>query len=124
VEDRSKDRYWLEYLPEWRSRLEPLGCKVEISQCTYEIAKVKGDGVSLVIYAHRSSNTYNARIRDNGSKDKKAAAHAIAASKLWCKHLCSLTAIMNAQGKEGAEMSEELLPGMGTAEEAAAKEQP
>jgi hypothetical protein len=49
----------------------PLGCAVERSSADYEIAKVKGDGVSLVIYPHRTTaGNHHARVRDNGSKNK------------------------------------------------------
>lgn len=52
----------------------PFGCVVERSSAMFEIAKVKGDGVSLVIYPHKTSaNNYHARVRDNGSKDKAKA---------------------------------------------------
>lgn len=51
-----------------------LSCTVEISTADYEIAKVKGPGVSLVIYPHKTSaRNHHARVRDNGSKDKRAA---------------------------------------------------
>ncbi|AKR55742.1 hypothetical protein XM25_08010 [Devosia sp. H5989] len=52
-----------------------LGCTVEPSAHAYEIAKVKGEGISLVIYSHTTTSTRNksARVRDNGSKDKEAA---------------------------------------------------
>lgn len=53
----------------------PLGCTVERSTAQYEIAKVKGEGVSLVIYPHKSTpGNYHARVRNNGSKDKAKAA--------------------------------------------------
>lgn len=55
--------------------LTPLGCTVERSMADYEIAKVKGEGVSLVIYPHRTTAlNHHARVRDNGSKDKVKAA--------------------------------------------------
>jgi hypothetical protein len=52
----------------------PLACTVELSAADYEIAKVNGAGVSLVIYPHKTSaRNHHARVRDNGSKDKRAA---------------------------------------------------
>jgi hypothetical protein len=61
--------------------LTPFGFAVERSLADYEIAKVTGHGVSLVIYPHKVSSTGNrhVRIRDNGSKDKTLAAHTIKA---------------------------------------------
>jgi len=52
-----------------------LGCQVEPSAAAYEIAKVSGDGVQLIIYPHTVKSTRNqhARVRDNGSKDKSRA---------------------------------------------------
>lgn len=52
----------------------PFGCVVERSPHDYEIATVRGDGVQLVIYPHRTTaGHHHARVRDNGSKDKIAA---------------------------------------------------
>lgn len=56
------------------------GCEVERSTAQYEIAKVKGNGVSLVIYPHRTtSGHYHVRVRDNGSKDRQSAGSVMAA---------------------------------------------
>lgn len=58
----------------------PLGCTVERSDADYEIAKVKGPGVALVIYQHRTTaRNYHARVRNNGSKDAVRAADVMAA---------------------------------------------
>lgn len=58
----------------------PLFCTVERSTADYEIAKVKGDGVSLVIYPHKSSaGHYHLRVRDNGSKRPQFAARVMGA---------------------------------------------
>lgn len=52
----------------------PLGCTVERSSHDYEVATVRGDGVQLVIYPHKTTaGHHHARVRDNGSKDKPAA---------------------------------------------------
>lgn len=52
----------------------PLGCSVVRSDANYEIAKVRGDGVSLVLYPHRTTAmNYHVRVRNNGSKDKAKA---------------------------------------------------
>jgi len=61
----------------------PLGLVVNPSEHPYEILTVKGDGVSLVIYEHKTSSTGNvsARIRDNGSKNKAKAREALVAFK-------------------------------------------
>jgi len=57
-----------------------IGCTVERSAADHEIAKVKGDGVSLVIYPHKTTaGHHHARVRDNGSKDKQAAARVMMA---------------------------------------------
>lgn len=74
----------------WADELEyaamiaaPLGLAVALSPHDYEIATVKGDGVSLLIYPHKTSSTGNvsARMRDNGSKDKGRARAALLAFK-------------------------------------------
>lgn len=52
----------------------PLGYTVTPSTAAYEIAKVHGPGVALVIYPHKTSASHHhARVRDNNSKDKAAA---------------------------------------------------
>jgi hypothetical protein len=52
----------------------PFACTVTSSTAQYEIAKVNGPGVALVIYPHKtSSGHHHARVRDNNSKDKAAA---------------------------------------------------
>jgi len=57
-----------------------LGCTVERSAADYEIAKVKGDGVSLVIYPHKTTaGHHHARVRDNGSKNPVRAAEVMTA---------------------------------------------
>lgn len=54
---------------------KPLGCTVEKSKAMFELATVKGDGVSLVIYPHRTTaGNYHLRVRDNSSKDRAKAA--------------------------------------------------
>lgn len=60
---------------EWATAVcAPLGCTVERSTAMFEIAKVKGDGVSLVIYPHRTTaGHYHARVRNNGSKNPEQA---------------------------------------------------
>jgi hypothetical protein len=62
----------------------PIGCTVTLSTHNYEIATVKGDGVQLVIYPHKTSSTGNlsARLRDNGSKDKAKARRVMLAMKV------------------------------------------
>ena len=75
---------------EWAKEVEfatlichQVGCVVERSQHAYEIATVKGEGVSLLIYPHKTTGTGNvsARARDNGSKDKKKARAVLTALK-------------------------------------------
>lgn len=57
-----------------------LGCTVERSQARYEIAKVKGEGVSLVIYPHKTTaGNHHARVRDNGSKSPEIASRVMIA---------------------------------------------
>lgn len=52
----------------------PLGCTVTRSTHDYEIAVVKGGGVQLVIYPHKTGQGHrHARVRNNGSKDAKRA---------------------------------------------------
>lgn len=56
------------------------GCQVERSSAQFEIAKVKGDGVSLVVYPHKTTAGHrHVRVRDNSSKDREAAARVMAA---------------------------------------------
>lgn len=52
-----------------------LGCTIERSTHAYEIATIKREGVSLLLYPHKTTGTNNisVRARDNGSKDKVAA---------------------------------------------------
>src|SRR5579872_112764 len=58
----------------------PLGCTVERSAAMFELAKVKGEGVSLVLYPHRTSaGHYHIRVRNNGSKNAAAAECVMAA---------------------------------------------
>ena len=66
---------------EWAMAIcAPHGCKVERSSAQYEIATVKGSGVSLVIYPHKTSaGNYHARVRDNGSKNRMRAGLVMAA---------------------------------------------
>src|ERR1700744_4085952 len=48
-----------------------LDCEVAPSTAMFELAKIKGDGISLVLYPHKTSaSNYHIRVRDNGSKDK------------------------------------------------------
>lgn len=66
---------------EWAARIcSQLGCEVERSTADYEIAKVKGSGVSLVIYPHKTTaGHHHARVRDNGSKNRLQAGRVMAA---------------------------------------------
>jgi hypothetical protein len=61
---------------DWATQIAgKLGCTVERSAADYEIAKVKCDGVSLVIYPHKTTaGHHHARVRDNGSKRPEFAA--------------------------------------------------
>lgn len=66
---------------EWAARIcSQFGCEVERSEAMYEIAKVKGSGVSLVIYPHKTTaGNHHARVRDNGSKNPLQAARVMVA---------------------------------------------
>lgn len=91
--DVSKKREWQDGIPEWRKLVAPYGCMVEKSPHAYEIAKVLGQGISLVIYPHAQGPTggwHSARVRNNNSKDKEGARQVIAALQLWCKEDCHL----------------------------------
>ena len=84
--DVSKGEQWREPLLGWRQLVEPFACAVEPSPHAYEIAKVTGPGVSLIIYPHKTgSGHHHARVRNNGSKDVEGARQVIAALHLWCK---------------------------------------
>lgn len=79
---KRKPHPWQQKIDWARAICEPLGCSVDISIADYEIAKVKGDGVSLVIYPHKTSaGHHHVRTRDNGSKDKARARQIQAALK-------------------------------------------
>lgn len=71
---RKKQLPWQQEV-DWATAIcGPLACTVERSTADYEIAKVKGAGVSLVIYPHKTSaGHHHARVRDNGSKNKASA---------------------------------------------------
>jgi hypothetical protein len=60
---------------DWATMIcEPFGCVVARSKAMFEIATIRGEGVSLVMYPHKTSaSNHHARIRDNGSKDKSKA---------------------------------------------------
>ncbi|MEJ0092785.1 MAG: hypothetical protein WDN46_04990 [Methylocella sp.] len=80
---------WDLLIEEWRAAVAPLGLTVEQSTADYEIAKVKGEGVSLVIYpfVRRPSRSSTPRIRNNGSKDMDKARAAHKALGLWCRNI-------------------------------------
>lgn len=89
--DVSKNKEWKPRLGEWRALVLPFGCEVAASPHAYEIAKVSGPGVSLIIYPHKStSGHHSARVRNNNSKDVELARKTIAALHLWCKEDCHL----------------------------------
>lgn len=49
-------------------------CDVFLSNAKYQIAKIKGDGVQLVLYPHKTTaGNHHIRIRDENSKDPKKA---------------------------------------------------
>lgn len=68
-------RTWATEVGYARAICGPLGCIVAMSNHAHEIATVKGDGISILIYPHKTSGTGNisARVRDNGSRDKAKA---------------------------------------------------
>jgi len=80
---KKKRHPWQEEIDYATTICAKLGCTVELSSHDYEIATVKGEGVQLVIYPHKTSGTGNlsARLRDNGSKDKSKARHVMLAMK-------------------------------------------
>ncbi len=89
--DVSGKQYWDENLTEWRESVKPFGCEIKRSTAAYEIAKVIGPGVALIIYPHKSSRGHHAaRVRNNNSKDIELSRQVIAALKLWCKEDCHL----------------------------------
>ena len=55
--------------------VEPFGCVVERSAHMFEVFVIRGKGVQLVVYPHRTTaGNYHLRVRDNGSMDKARAA--------------------------------------------------
>lgn len=79
----ARAKKWQDEIDYARQICAPLGCAVEPSLHAYEIATVKGDGVQLIIYPHKTTGTGNvsARLRNNGSKDKAAARRVMIAMK-------------------------------------------
>lgn len=50
------------------------GLTLELVDIQYQVAKIKGDDIKLVIYPHKtSSGHYHLRVRDESSKDKEKA---------------------------------------------------
>ena len=78
-----KRRPWQTELDYAEAICAALDCTVTISTHAYEIATVKGEGVQLLIYPHKTSGTGNisARLRDNGSRDKAKARRVMLAMK-------------------------------------------
>lgn len=73
---------WAEVMGYAETICAHLGLTIERSAHDYEIAKVKGPGVSLLIYPHRNSNGHlSARLRNNGSFDATNARTAMLAMK-------------------------------------------
>ena len=71
---KPKPRAWQDEFDLATRICEPLGMIVAWSDHRYEIATIKGDGVQLLIYPHRTSAlNYHARVRNNGSTKKARA---------------------------------------------------
>ncbi len=71
---KKKHFAWSEGLEKARGVADEFGLEVFLSEADYQIAKVKGEGVCLVIYPHTNSNmTTNLRVRDEQSKDARKA---------------------------------------------------
>lgn len=69
-----KHYVWDEDLTLARDVSEKHGCKVFLDDAPYQVAKIKGDGVQLVIYPHQTSaGNHHLRVRDESSKDAKKA---------------------------------------------------
>lgn len=79
---RKKRDPWLTEFEYATTICATVGCVVARSAHAYEIATVKGDGISLVIYEHTNTNkNTSARVRDNGSKNKNRAREVMLALK-------------------------------------------
>jgi hypothetical protein len=77
---KAKRHPWQTEIDQATAICAPLGCTVAISMHDYEIATVKGDGLQLVIYPHKTSaGNHHARVRDNGSKNRLFARRVMAA---------------------------------------------
>jgi hypothetical protein len=49
-------------------------CMVYLDDAPYHVAKIKGDGVQLVLYPHQTSaGNHHMRVRDEGSRDAQKA---------------------------------------------------
>lgn len=62
---------WAEEIGYAKTICAALGLTIARSSHDYEVAIIKGDGVQLLIYPHKNTNSnVSLRIRDNGSEDK------------------------------------------------------
>lgn len=71
--DQNKKRYRKAYAAEFElasAIAKYHGFTTEWSEHDYEVFTIKGNGMSLIAYPHRTGGTgnYNIRVRDNGSK--------------------------------------------------------
>lgn len=68
------------------------GCDMFLSSAEYQIAKIVGQGVKLVIYPHRYRSGVGLRIRDEASGDKDRALAVMKATGLgmhWRSATCN-----------------------------------
>lgn len=65
---------WQDVIDEARAIVQQNDILVESSEHDYEIATIKGEGVSLVIYPHKTTaGHHHARVRNNNSKNPSRA---------------------------------------------------
>ena len=71
--DVSKDRNRWPFA-RWAETAERFECVAEWSPHVGEIATIRGDGVSLVVYAHKTDGgAYTPRVRNSRSRDRAVA---------------------------------------------------
>lgn len=67
------------------------GCELFLSDAAYQVAKIVGPGVKLVIYPHRYTSGQGLRIRDEASADKAKALEVMKATGIgmhWRSATC------------------------------------
>lgn len=92
-----KHYVWSDQLNLAREVCEKWNCEILLTDAPYQIAKVKCEGVCLVLYPHTNSNcSTNIRVRDEQSKDAR---HALFIADVLDKSIRDNTFYMKARHK-------------------------